>query len=240
MGRIMLLSALVVCAAIAGTLLVFSSTETRAQHPPARAQERDGDSTIRSRKVLLETCTYPPFCSKPAPTPPTPNLRTRARGQRAVLRRPVLEILTPYPVNPTAFGSANAFGRFLCVGELLSLAISSNSPHTAARVFADAVVIRLRRGPLSLGFWPSRSRPSGTSLEIAAGPSNSCQLSGAVHDSLFRHRYVNWPFAVSRNTFFSRQITAIANERSQVMRSWEGFLGTSTALFGSPSFFCPW
>jgi len=87
MGRIMLLSALVVCAAIAGTLLVFSSTETRAQHPPARAQERDGDSTIRSRKVLLETCTYPPFCSKPAPTPPLTCGRARVASARSSLGR---------------------------------------------------------------------------------------------------------------------------------------------------------
>src|SRR6266851_8923488 len=38
MGRITLLSASVICAAIAGVLLEFSSTETRAQNPPAPAQ----------------------------------------------------------------------------------------------------------------------------------------------------------------------------------------------------------
>jgi cytochrome c peroxidase len=39
MERIMLLSALVVCAAIAGALLGFSSTEARAQNPPKFADE---------------------------------------------------------------------------------------------------------------------------------------------------------------------------------------------------------
>jgi hypothetical protein len=39
MRRIMLLSALVVCAAIAVALLVFSSTEARAQNPPRFADE---------------------------------------------------------------------------------------------------------------------------------------------------------------------------------------------------------
>jgi len=56
--------------------------------------------------------------------------RSRARGQRAVYARPNVEILTAPPVNPAASGFADAFGRFLCVGELLRLAISSNSPHT--------------------------------------------------------------------------------------------------------------
>jgi hypothetical protein len=42
MGRIMLLSALVVCAAITGALLGFSSTEARAQNPPRFADEDAG------------------------------------------------------------------------------------------------------------------------------------------------------------------------------------------------------
>jgi hypothetical protein len=42
MGRTMLLSALVVRAAIVGTLLVFSSIDARAQHPPRFADEGAG------------------------------------------------------------------------------------------------------------------------------------------------------------------------------------------------------
>src|SRR5713101_6896355 len=42
MGRIMLPSVLVVCAAIAGALLVFSSSEARAQNPPSFADEDAG------------------------------------------------------------------------------------------------------------------------------------------------------------------------------------------------------
>ena len=73
-----------------------------------------------------------PSSSKPhLPSPvPTPNLRTRARGQRRGLRSAERGDFDRPPLSPAAFGSAYAFGRFLCVSELLSLAISSNSPHT--------------------------------------------------------------------------------------------------------------
>jgi cytochrome c peroxidase len=48
MGRIMLLGALVVCAAITGALVVFSSTEARAQNPPRSAEEDAGHKPFLS------------------------------------------------------------------------------------------------------------------------------------------------------------------------------------------------
>ncbi len=88
------------------------------------------NSTIRSRKVLLETFTCSPLCSKLPPYPPTPNLRTRARGQRRGPAPPrsrdfdPLHLVRPLSVPRMLLGASS------CVGELLSLAISSNSPHT--------------------------------------------------------------------------------------------------------------
>src|SRR5258708_6387233 len=46
MGRIMVLGTLVVCAAIAGALLGFSSTEARAQNPPRLADEDVGHKSF--------------------------------------------------------------------------------------------------------------------------------------------------------------------------------------------------
>ena len=58
--------------------------------------------------------------------------RARVASARSTLGR-TWRFDRPPPLNPAAFGSAYAFGRFSCVGELLSLAISSNSPHTPRR-----------------------------------------------------------------------------------------------------------
>ena len=53
---------------------------------------------------------------------PKIEIRGRARvASAAVYARPNVEILTPPTLDPAAFGSAYAFGRFLCVGELLNL-----------------------------------------------------------------------------------------------------------------------
>jgi hypothetical protein len=62
----------------------------------------------------------PPFCQKR-------EIRGRARVASAVvLRRPVPEILTPSQLIRPLPALQMPFGRFSCMGELLSLATSSN------------------------------------------------------------------------------------------------------------------
>ena len=118
-----------------------------ADSQSARVQERDGVSTIRSRKVLLETCTYPPFARNLHLPPALTCGRARAAAPRSTLGR-TWRFDRPPRLSPAAFGSAYAFGRFSCVGELLSLATSSNSPHTSSVSLARWITLMKTPGAL--------------------------------------------------------------------------------------------
>ena len=79
-------------------------------------------SPVSSRKIShsrFELKTVNPKLSQYQILTPSPLTCGRARvASAAVYARPTVEILPPYPA---AFGFADAFGRFSCVGELLSL-----------------------------------------------------------------------------------------------------------------------